>query len=129
MLKGSISGSFRASSRRGDRKERHELAENLTGSPPCALDLVTACSRHARQRVSFLGGSQQGKGEQQTGAYVGSSIPEMGEYFFSHHLTLERISGKGICCEREEAGTLGQGLGTELRMAQGGRMAWRTVCP
>ena len=104
-------------------------SENLVGSPPCALVLVTACSHRAQQQVSFLGGSQQGKGEQQTGAYVGSSIPEMGDYFFSHPLTLERISGKGICCEREEAGTPGQGLGTKLRMAQGGHMAWRTACP
>lgn len=118
------------SSSRGDREERHELDENLVGAPPCALVLVTACSHPAQQQASFfLVGSQQGKGEQQTVAYVGSSIPEMVEYCFSHRLTLERISGEGICCEREEAWTPGQRLGTEPRMAQGGHTAWRTACP
>lgn len=45
-------------------------------------------------------------------------------------LTLERISGKEIWCEREKAEILGKGQAERAgdRLAQGGRVGWGTVC-
>lgn len=67
---------------------------------------------------SWLSGQQE-KNEQETAAYVRSSFQGIVEYLFiyvcmyvfSPCLTLRRISGKEIWCEKEEAESLGEGPG------------------
>ena len=72
-------------------KRDEELDEDLDDSPPCALVLVIARFHCAQQRTSFfLVGSQQGKREQETAAYIGSSFPGIVEYLFIYPLSYSR---------------------------------------